>query len=187
MAHPRLALSFIEQKPFSITKWSWLGVMILIIGAVLLAYVLYIYQNTEQVLEKLNSEISLVSLKLARTQVKNFTNVTINSDEKLSQVEVKQINETVKELTVNWGQLFGTIEQTLIKDVALMEISPNSKSKAITIRGEAKNLNKIFEYIKTLDETPIFTKVHLDTHSVGEENLGRPVSFTLTAEWQTSD
>lgn len=143
-----------------------------------------VYFKHQQTLTELQEKFARKQMARVQKDHDSMQHKKPVSEIKLSIAQKKQINETISELVVDWDSLFKTIENTLLEDIAILEISPNSKKKLIVIRGEAKTLKAVFAYIKALDDTANLSKVYLQTHSVDEANVSKPVSFTVSAEWQ---
>ncbi len=180
----KLTISFINVDTFSIKQWTWISVILLGFSLMMFVQMGVVYFKHQQALTELQEKFARKQMTRVQKDHASIQHKMPVSEIKLSITQKKQINETISELVVDWDSLFQTIENTLLEEIAILEISPNSKKKLIVIRGEAKTLKAVFAYIKSLDDTANLSKVYLQTHSVDEANVSKPVSFTVSAEWQ---
>jgi len=98
--------------------------------------------------------------------------------------EVGLIKLAVHQLSIPWQPLFQTIEQTKHKSIALLELSPSDQKDLLILRGEAKTLDAVFVYIRSLETSDSLDKVYLQSHSVDNADRSKPVLFTIYASWK---
>ncbi len=174
MSH-KLDLEFVPTPFFSYSK---LGMLALIISLVVVVFTWQTFQVKR--VEHLGLETKLNQLNQQRQKkipVKQV--VTVIPLEK-----IKQLQETVSALTTPWNELFEAIERADSKDIALLNLEPNSQKQQVVITGEAKNLQVALEYIEQLKKQPMLAQVFLQKHSINESNTSKPVSFTVFAKWK---
>lgn len=97
--------------------------------------------------------------------------------------ELKHANEVVRQLTLPWERLFQAVESVSGKDVSLLGLEPNTEKKVVKIRGEAKNMAALLDYIRQLEECGAFGTVFLQSHLVQQQDPDKPVRFALLADW----
>ena len=98
-------------------------------------------------------------------------------------LELKRANEVVRQLTLPWERLFQAVESVGGKDVSLLGLEPNTERRVVKIRGEAKNMAVLLDYIKRLEQCGAFGTVFLQSHMVQQQDPDQPVRFALLADW----
>lgn len=98
-------------------------------------------------------------------------------------LELKQANDVARQLTLPWERLFQALESVSGKDVSLLGLEPNTERKVVKIRGEAKNMAVLLDYIKRLEQCGAFGTVFLQNHMVQQQDPDQPVRFALLADW----
>ena len=106
--------------------------------------------------------------------------VLISADKKL------QIQTIVTALVMPWSKLFQAIEQADNKDIALLNLVPNTKNQQITLSGEGKDLLTVLSYVNQLQTQPILEKVYLQKHTIDNSNVSKPVKFTIFTQWRNT-
>jgi hypothetical protein len=79
--------------------------------------------------------------------------------------------------------LFEAIERADAQEVTLLNVAPNSKKQQVLITGEAKNIQEVLNYIVKLEAQPVLQSAYLQSHSIDETNVSKPVKFTVMAHW----
>lgn len=175
----KLDLDFIPQPFFARTNISWLGVLVLLLSLVLAAFTWQAYQTQQNTFADNALMLSQYSQQAApvKLPVKSVA-LTISSD------EINQVQESVNALTAPWNELLLAIEQSDMRNIALLSLEPNYKKQQVLLIGEAKNLVAVLQYIKQLEHQPMLAQVYLQKHSIDEVNTAKPVSFTVFAKWE---
>lgn len=179
----RMHLAFVKPSGFTITGvslWSW----VLLLFAVIFA--LLSYQHYSSVKRRLvESQEKLQSVMALQPQTQADSD---QKDEvfKLPKQEVSVIRKTVAQLVIPWEGLFETFETTQLNTIALLELSPSQQKERIVIRGEGRDLEAVFAYIRALEKAPALDKVYLQSHYVDKTNPDRPVVFTIHAHWKVT-
>ena len=172
MAIRALALDF-KQTP---RQWSVLGLLVLLIGALLLAYV----ANTER---NLTGQIEIAEARLDRLAKRgNITTVQPVDTTQLQQ-EIRQANEILQQLSLPWDVLFKAVEPTGEQDIALLSIQPNVDKRIVRLTGEAKNFKALLAYLTFLEHSKTLNNVYLTSHEVRTKDAEKPVYFALMANW----
>jgi len=174
---PKLDLEFIPSHDFSISKLNILSFSILLIGLFISAYVYTDYNSKQKEYLDLNLQLQHAqpSQNLASVKVINKT---------LPDDEIKQLQDTIEELSKPWGSLLSGLEQIKVKDIALLSMVPSSKKHQLVLNGEAKNMQSALVYIMALEELPMLSQVYLKKHTIDQTNPNEPVAFTIIARWQ---
>jgi Tfp pilus assembly protein PilN len=98
-------------------------------------------------------------------------------------LEIKQASDVVFELARPWGELFATAELARTPDVALLSIESDNEKQRVRISGEARTLESVLEYLRSLSARPALAEVYLQSHELQKQDPQRPVRFVLGAEW----
>lgn len=173
-----MQLDFINQPAFSLSSWSVVGIIVLLLSLTMTFFTWQLYETT-------TIEQNTLSLKLSqvnRLVTQEETPLTVVTSE-ISQEQLKQIQTTVGALTIPWDGLLQSIEKSDMQDIALLNLEPNSKKQLITISGEAKSLQVALDYIQKLEAQPMLDKVYLQKYNIDEANQFKPVKFTLSTQW----
>lgn len=99
-------------------------------------------------------------------------------------LEVKNANKALLQLSLPWERLFQAVESAGSKEVALLALEPDTEKQMVKIRGEAKNIPELLDYIKRLEERDVFGTVYLQSHQVQQQDTDKPVRFALLAFWR---
>lgn len=176
-----LELDFIERSPFSISRFTWLGLSVFFIG---ILFLFFIWQHYEA---KLNAshdaELKLRGLNERALQAPAVKAVSAD----ISPETKEQIEATVDALTIPWNALLVGIESADIQDVAILSLEPNRKKEQVILSGEAKNFQSVIQYINRLEDQIMLEKVYLQKHSIDETNISKPIRFTLIAQWHMAE
>lgn len=167
-----LALDF-KQTP---RQWSVLGLMLLLVGALALAYV----ANTER---NLTGQIEISEARLERLAKRGKIKSTQPADPEHLQQEIRQANEILQQLSLPWDTLFKAVEVTRGQEVALLSIQPNVDKRVVRIAGEAKNFGALLAYMTYLEQGETLNQVYLTSHEIRTQDAEKPVRFTLLANW----
>ncbi len=108
-----------------------------------------------------------------------------NSPQRLERLkpELNRANEIVQQLALPWHALFAAIEVFDPNQVALLRIETEMPRHALTITAEAKNLNGMLGYVRSLGKQAALADVHLINHQIVEEDMSKPVRFSVSAVW----
>lgn len=178
----KLDLNFIQQSPFSISNWSWLGLGVLLSGFVLSLFTWEMYQSKQAIYSDIERKLLVLDSQSGREKIpSHIANSDISEDKK------QQIQTTVSTLTTPWAALLLGIEASDLPDIALLSFEPNSKKQQVGLTGEAKNLESLLVYIQKLEAQPMLDKVYLQKHHVEETDASKPVGFTVLAQWQNAE
>ena len=102
------------------------------------------------------------------------------SKERLEE-EAKLAEAVVRQLTLPWGALIGTIEQVATRDVAILQLQPDAEQRLLRLTAEARDREAMFEYLRRLSGARGLGEVHLVSHQVREEDPQRPIQFSIQA------
>jgi len=173
-----LQLDFINQPAFSLSSWSIVGIIVLLLSLTMTFFTWQLYEATTIEQNALSLKLSQVNRQFTQEEIP----IPVVTSE-ISQEQLQQIQTTVGALTIPWEGLLHSIEKSDMQDIALLNLEPNSKKQLITISGEAKSLQVALDYIQKLEAQPMLDKVYLQKYNIDEANQFKPVKFTLSTQW----
>jgi hypothetical protein len=178
MGH-KLNLDFNHQPNFALSSWSWLSLSILFVSLLLAMFTWQTFNSKQAALEKVTTKLTQINgeTKREKTPVALVTTT-------FSQVEIKQLEETINILSTPWNKVLSEIEHANQTDIALLSIQPSIKKQTLLLSGEAKNLPAVLSYIKQLEAQPMLEEVYLQKHSTNEANVSKPIMFTIFSKLQ---
>ncbi|HEY0562361.1 MAG TPA: hypothetical protein VGD04_03470 [Methylophilus sp.] len=172
----RITIDFSAPSNALASSFTLLGCMILLLGVASTLYVLQCY--TQAHAQYLEAQQRLSDL----TQVRKVNTPAIAVD-KVAPTNMVEVTKVVAELNTPWQALFAAIELVNLPDVAILGISPNKKTRLVTLTGQAKNLPVALHYVAQLQAHSGLAEVYLQKHQVEITDPFKPVSFTITGRW----
>lgn len=180
-----MQLAFIKPKPFDPSQgsiWAWLFLALSVVFALLSWQHYFSVERQLHLSEQTLQQAMAVQPRLAQQQAAQAASQTLA----LPKQQIRMIRKTVDQLLIPWQDLFHTFESIQHKQIALLELSPSQQKQMIVIRGEARDLEDIFAYIRALEKADALNKVYLQSHHVDKTDAQKPVEFTLHADWKVS-
>ena len=172
----KIVLDFAKSQPYSLGRFTPFNLLILLVSLLMVIYVTLLYQAKHAEYDKMQAQLEqLLPAKKPDTTSANL--------QKISAAELKQVSDTVADLSVPWNQLLFALEQIDMHDVALLSLEPSKKKKQIVFGGQAKNMQVALYYIEALERLPMLSQVYLQKHNVDELVPFKPVTFTIVAQW----
>jgi len=175
-----IQLDFIEQQPFSLTRVSFSGFLMLLIGLLLALSIWQEYQIKQaayQALLKQQKSVAMIQKKavsIPATQPNTSENTP---------AQRALMRETQAMLNLPWQPLLQGLADANTGDIALLSIEPNVKKKQIALKGEARNMAALLRYIDQLEAQSAIAVVVLQNHSINEADPYKPVRFSINAQW----
>jgi Tfp pilus assembly protein PilN len=105
----------------------------------------------------------------------------------LPKERIGPIVQAMGRLNAPWDALLADIESAMDERVALLGLEPDLVRKEVQLRGEAKDIDSVFDFVRRIDATAALDAVHLDHHWVNRQDLQRPVQFVLVARWSMAE
>jgi Tfp pilus assembly protein PilN len=100
--------------------------------------------------------------------------------EKLEE-EARQAEAVVRQLTLPWPALIGTIEQAATREVAILQLQPDADTRVLRLTAETRHREAMFHFLRRLGAAPGLAEVHLVSHQVQREDPLHPVQFSIQA------
>jgi hypothetical protein len=178
----KLDLEFIKPQPFALSSYSWIGLTLFLSSLILATFIWQKYHTKQTELIAVTNQLTQLNVP---SQPKNSAVETapalIPADKKI------QIETIVSALVMPWNKLLQTIEHADTKDIALLNLAPNTKSQQIILSGEGKNLQAVLNYTNQLQAQPMLEKVYLQKYTIDTNNVSKPVKFTIFTQWRNTE
>ena len=95
--------------------------------------------------------------------------------------EARNAEAVVRQLTLPWAALIGTIEQAATRDVAILQLQPDAETRLLRLTAETRHREAMFDFVRRLGAAQGLADVHLVSHQVQREDPQRPVQFSIQA------
>jgi hypothetical protein len=96
--------------------------------------------------------------------------------------EARNAEAVVRQLTLPWAALIGTIEQAAgTREVAILQLQPDAENRLLRLTAETRQREAMFNFVRRLGEAPLLSDVHLVSHQVQREDPLHPVQFSIQA------
>ena len=178
----KLDLEFIELNPFALSRYNWLSLIVLVASIVIATFIWQQYQTQHVELTAITNQLSQFNHQSLPKKILLEATPTAISTEKKSQIQT-----IVTALVMPWNNLLQTIEQADNKDIALLNLTPITKSQQIILSGEGKDLQAVLSYVNQLQAQPMLEKVYLQKHTIDSSNISKPVKFTIFTQWRNAE
>jgi hypothetical protein len=100
--------------------------------------------------------------------------------EKLEE-EARNAEAVVKQLTLPWPTLIGTIEQAATREVAILQLQPDAETRVLRLTAETRHREAMFDFLRRLGAARGLADVHLVSHQVQRDDPQRPIQFSVQA------
>lgn len=172
---PLLALDFIP-RPWRVGASGWLVLVLGIAGA---CVVVSDYRKTDAAL----SAAQASHVRLSRRADQSRLKALAAQRETVPEAELRRANGVALALARPWGGLFKALDAVADPQVVMTRMEPSGPKGTVSISGEARSLQELFDYARRLGAQPGIREAHVDTYSFREVGAARSVSFSLTARW----
>jgi hypothetical protein len=154
------------------------GTVLMVLALGFSAYFFTEHKKIEQTLRETQARLAVMSPEQPTAVVQQVV-------ETASEAELKYAREIVAQLSAPWNPLLSALEQSTMRNIALLSIEPNRKKQQIVITGQAKNIESTLSYIKQLERIEALSQVYLLKHNIDQSDPYKPVGFTILAQWIT--
>jgi Tfp pilus assembly protein PilN len=152
------------------------GLVLLLVGLLLSAYLVHLYSQSNIQQEKLESE-------LARLHAHQQGGKASPDDKELG-AALQRASAVIDRLAFPWDKLFKTLESSTDgEDVTLLSIQPDVPDGTVMLNAEARDWNAMVSYIRHLNKEEFFTDVHLVSHQIQQTDPQKPIRFVLSCSW----
>ncbi len=172
----KIDLDFAKNQAFSLSRFTPFNLLILLVSLLMAIYVTLLYQAKGAEYNKMQAQLEQIQ------PVKKLDVINANL-QKIPAAELKQVSDTVADLSTPWNQLLSALEQVDMHDVALLSLEPSKKKRQVVFGGQAKNMQAALYYIEALEKLPMLSQVYLQKHNIDQLDPFKPVAFTIVAQW----
>ena len=95
--------------------------------------------------------------------------------------EARNAEAVVRQLTLPWAALIGTIEQAATREVAILQLQPDAETRLLRLTAETRHREAMFDFVRRLGAAQGLADVHLVSHQVQREDPQQPVQFSIQA------
>jgi hypothetical protein len=150
----------------------WPGLVVLAVSLALAGGLLMRYRDASQEVVRLQTESGLIAPQRGAAPAV--------PKERLEE-QAKNAASVVRQLTLPWAALIGTLEQAATREVAILQLQPDAEQRLLRLSAEARDREAMFEYLRRLGAAPGLAEVHLVSHQVQLEDPQRPIQFAVQA------
>jgi hypothetical protein len=160
---------------------TWPGLVLLLLGAVSCAVVLYEYHESAQ--HRAALEYRIAALVRARTPAQAPGDAALDAKIALGAEQAAQ------DLATPWTLLLSELEKAS-KDsqgqVALLGVEPDHAKHSVRVSAEARTLELALGYVQRLQGSRSLEYPMLERHEIRADDSQHPVRFELTGLWKDS-
>ena len=171
----RLELDFAGRR----RPGRWIGVALLLVAGIATAKLLHVHSAA-------TGEAGVLEARIAQMERRGGAGDRADAIPETTQREIRQANEVIGQIALPWERLFKAVEAAAGNKVALLGITPDSRSGTVEVSGECADLATVFDYVARLDRQDSLGHVYLLNHQVNAQDPLRPVRFTVSASWMPS-
>jgi Tfp pilus assembly protein PilN len=88
-------------------------------------------------------------------------------------------SQMARQLNTPWAALLDALEATTPDTIALVSIEPDASQGSVRLQVEAKTLDTLLAYAKSLNSVPLFASVNLTKHETNEQDGNRPLRLSV--------
>lgn len=178
----RLKLSF----PYPGQNIRGVDLSLLLAGLIVLLVVFYQFQRISEESGDWSTRVEKLEKEQPRPAAATTRARTSPRGREMGQEigkELEKANAILRQINLPWETLFDSIEHIATEDIALLSLQPNVTNRTLRIRGEARNMAVLLDFVEAMEREVIFEKVHLVNYKIKQDNPYRPIDFLLTAVW----
>lgn len=180
----RMKLSF----PYSGQNVRGIDISLLLIGLIVLLATFYQFKRISEEssywsvrVEKLEKEQPRATTAATRARTAPRSR---EAGQEISK-DLERANAILRQINLPWESLFDSIEHITTEDIALLSLQPNVTNRTLRIRGEARNMATLLDFVEAMEREVIFEKAHLVNYKIKQDSPYRPIDFLLTTVWTT--
>ena len=149
----------------------WPGLLVLAASLVLATWLTERYRDARVEVARLETQSGLIAPERPMKPIPK---------EKLAE-ETRSAEAVVRQLTLPWASLIGTIEQAATREVAILQLQPDAEQRVLRLPAEARSREAMFDYLRRLSQARGLAEVHLVSHQVQRDDPQQPIQFAVQA------
>ncbi|MFM0340705.1 PilN domain-containing protein [Paraburkholderia fungorum] len=137
--------------------------------------------------QKLLAHLDSLDSQAARLAARAEQSVRASMSVTSEPIEAKQgmaVNAAVARLNLPWGDILDALEAATPDKVALLSITPEPGRALLRIEAECSGSNDMIDYLKVLEQQPLFTRVNLVRHELTRDGTDGVIRFQIEAQWR---
>lgn len=132
------------------------------------------------VMDFLRREEEVISLKQKFERLARTSNLPTKIKISSKDIEFqKKWAQLFAERDFPWTRLFQAIERSGDKEIELLELVPDKSSRLIILRGEAKSLRALTDFLERLNNQDVLTGIHLSHQEIIQRERLQTISFEI--------
>lgn len=104
----------------------------------------------------------------------------------LQDAQARTAELVAQQLALPWAALIDVLENTVSKDVAILQMQPEAQQRVIRITAEARNQDSMLQYLRAISENRMLNDVHLLGHRTQTDDPQRPLQFSVQATFKVA-
>jgi hypothetical protein len=149
----------------------WPGLLVLAASLALATWLTERYRDARVEVARLETQSGLIAPERPMKPIPK---------EKLAE-ETRSAEAVVRQLTLPWASLIGTIEQAATREVAILQLQPDAETRVLRLTAETRHRETMFDFVRRLNASQGLADVHLVSHQVQREDPLQPVQFSIQA------
>ena len=149
----------------------WPGLLVLAASLALATWLTERYRDARVEVARLETQSGLIAPERPMKPIPK---------EKLAE-ETRSAEAVVRQLTLPWASLIGTIEQAATREVAILQLQPDAETRVLRLTAETRHRETMFDFVRRLNASQGLADVHLVSHQVQREDPQHPVQFSIQA------
>ena len=162
----------------------WLRGFLLLLGSAALAAVLAYGQW--MLYPKLNAQRELMQTEVAKLGAPTTNTATLKPAD-LAKAWQQARNVSVQ-LSLPWQRFFVALgDASKSGNVAFISIEPDPLKGHVVLVAEARSMDFMLKFISDMQDSPDFSEVALQSHTINKAVPEKPVRFRVAATWRTTE
>jgi hypothetical protein len=171
-----LGHDFVRTRPTT----PLLAVLLFVAGALCMAAVMEDKLSRDEVVESLQARAEKLKATLRHASARPPAVAAAGND-------VDTANAVARRLSARWGGFLAAIEaaQSDSDGVALLAVEPDAGRGDLRLTGEAKNMEALVGYMKTVADGTTISRLRLVSEKVKDAGGARSLEFVVEGRWQS--
>lgn len=172
-----LSLDFASAQRTLARPKPYLGVGLLLAGALVLALVAWDYDQRIETNTALRVQRDQMAARLKRGKPQEQMPAEMSA-------QLHQAATAYAQIMTPWDDLFQALETSRTGEIALLSLNADTARKEFALSGEAKDFAALSKFSDMLSSRPVFGRVALSNHRLSEGTPPMVVKFDLMLAWR---
>ncbi len=166
------------RRPFTAT-----GLLLAVVGLLSAAWVALDWQDAATEWQQLQARQARLTRAGQTSKRTPAASANPSGTAPLAREDAQSAAQIDAQLQRPWDVLLHSIEQSQVKDVALISLDVQVASSSLHLVGEAKDMEHALAYVKQLSRSPSVQKVYLSGQEEKQNGAQKVLRFSLDASW----